>query len=193
MNRNATGTYHVISSSGEDVHAFIPLPLPPIPPLEITGKRQLLLERATLALGRLDSISRLLPNPHLFLYSYVRKEAVLSSQIEGTQSSLSDLLLFELEETPGTPLDDVVEVSNYIAAMEHGIKRLGAGFPLSNRLLREMHAVLMARGRGSEQTARPIPTQPELDRRDASWKRKLRTPSRRGSGTLHGLTGTLPP
>ena len=121
-----------------------------MPPLEINGARQLLLERATLAVGRLDSISTLLPDPHLFLYSYVRREAVLSSQIEGTQSSLSDLLLFELVEAPGTLLDDVVEVSNYIAALEHGMARIREGFPLSNRLLREMRAALMAKGRGGE-------------------------------------------
>ena len=150
MNRGSTGKYQAVSYAGEEVRAFTPLPLPPLPPLEISGERQLLQERATLALGRLDSISTLLPNPHLFLYSYVRREAVLSSQIEGTQSSLSDLLLFELEEVPGTPLDDVVEVSNYIAAMDHGMKRMREGFSLSNRLLKEMHSVLMARGRSSD-------------------------------------------
>ena len=150
MNRGSRGKYQAVSYAGEEVRAFTPLPLPPLPPLEISGERQLLLERANLALGRLDSISTLLPNPHLFLYSYVRREAVLSSQIEGTQSSLSDLLLFELEEVPGTPLDDVVEVSNYIAAMDHGMKRMREGFSLSNRLLKEMHSVLMARGRGSD-------------------------------------------
>lgn len=132
------------------VRAFVLLPLPPVPPLEITCARQLLLERSTLAVGRLDSISTLLPDPHLFLYSYVRREAVLSSQIEGTQSSLSDLLLFELEEVHGTPLDDVVEVSNYIAALEHGMARKREGIPLSNRLLREMHAALMSRVPGSD-------------------------------------------
>ena len=91
----------------------------------------------------------LLPDKSLFLYSYVRKEAVLSSQIEGTQSSLSDLLLFELDEAPGVPLDDVVEVSNYVAALDHGLVRLRSGFPLSNRLIREIHGVLLSRGRGS--------------------------------------------
>ena len=111
MNREPTGAYHTTATAGEHVRSFVPLSLPPVPVLEITGERQLLLERATLAVGRLDSISTLLPDPHLFLYSYVRREAVLSSQIEGTQSSLSDLLLFELEEVPGTPFDDVVEVS----------------------------------------------------------------------------------
>jgi len=150
MKRSTTGALRVTNIAGETVRAFVPLPLPPVPSLEVAGVRQVLLERATLAVGRLDSISTLLPDPHLFLYSYVRREAVLSSQIEGTQSSLSDLLLFELEVAPGSPADDVVEVSNYIAALNHGMKRLRAGFPLSNRLLREMHGVLMAKGRGSD-------------------------------------------
>lgn len=108
-----------------------------------------MLEKAILSIGRLDSVATLLPDPGLFLYAYIRREAVLSSQIEGTQSSLSDLLLFELEEAPGAPFDDVVEVSNYVAALEHGMMRLCEGFPLSNRLLREMHERLMQRGRGS--------------------------------------------
>jgi len=162
MIRGTTGSYHTTATAGESVRAFVPAALPPDPPLEIDGARQRLLERATLAVGRLDSISTLLPDPHLFLYSYVRREAVLSSQIEGTQSSLSDLLLFELEEAPGTPLDDVVEVSNYIAALEHGVARLREDFPLSNRLLREMHAALMSRGRGSEK-------QPGEFRRSQNW------------------------
>ena len=106
--------------------------------------------RAHLALGRLDGLALQLPETPLFLYSYVRKEAVLSSQIEGTQSSLSDLLLFEIEEVPGIPVDDVVEVSNYVRALEHGLKRLREGFPLSNRLIREIHAELLSRGRGSD-------------------------------------------
>jgi len=162
MKRSTTGTYHTTATAGEQVRAFVPLPLPPVPPLEIAGARQRLLERATLAVGRLDSISTLLPDPQLFLYSYVRREAVLSSQIEGTQSSLSDLLLFELEEAPGSPLDDVVEVSNYISALEHGMARLREGFPLSNRLLREMHAALMSRGRGSDK-------EPGEFRRSQNW------------------------
>jgi Fic family protein len=162
MKRAATGTYQITATAGEQVRAFVPLPLPPVPSLEITGARQLLLERATLAVGRLDSICTLLPDPQLFLYSYVRREAVLSSQIEGTQSSLSDLLIFEMEEAPGTPLEDVVEVSNYIAALEHGMARLREGFPLSNRLLREMHAALMAKGRGSDK-------QPGEFRRSQNW------------------------
>jgi len=153
MKRGITGEYRVVTVvGGETVRAFVPRPLPPEPPLEFTPQRQRLLERSTLALGRLDSISLLLPDPDIFLYAYVRREALLSSQIEGTQSSLSDLLLFELEEAPGAPLDDVAEVSNYVAALEHGLHRLQEGFPLSNRLIREMHAILLSRGRGSRKT-----------------------------------------
>lgn len=116
-----------------------------MPRIVFDGALQRDLELATLALGRLDGVSALLPDRALFLYSYVRKEAVLSSQIEGTQSSLSDLLLFEIDEAPGVPLDDVTEVSNYVAALEHGLGRLRDGFPLSNRLLREIHALLLPR------------------------------------------------
>ena len=150
MERGISGQYEVSTVSGERVSAFVPHRLPPNPPLVINQSRQLLLERATLAVGRLDSISTLLPDPDLFLYTYVRREAVLSSQIEGTQSSLSDLLLYELEEVPGVPFDDVIEVSNYVAALDHGMARLREGFPLSNRLIREVHSKLLSRGRGSE-------------------------------------------
>jgi Fic family protein len=112
---------------------------------------QALLDAANQALGRLDSVTLLLPDPGRFLYSYIRKEAVLSSQIEGTQSSLSDLLLFENQAAPGVPLDDVEETSNYIAAMSHGLRRIEAGeLPLSNRLLREIHALLMSGVRGGD-------------------------------------------
>lgn len=150
MNRGLTGYYLPISSFGESCKAFVPHPLPPSPPLEMGEELQDLLHKATLALGRLDGVSTLLPDPELFLYMYIRKEAVLSSQIEGTQSSLSDLLLFESEELPGVPLDDVREVSNYVAAMNFGLKKLQAGEPLSLRLLREIHNVLLNKGRGSE-------------------------------------------
>jgi Fic family protein len=118
-----------------------------VPPIDLAPLLGLL-DRANQTLGRLDGLAPILPDTPLFLYMYVRKEAVLSSQIEGTQSSLSDLLLFEAEETPGVPLDDVREVSNYVAAMDHGLARLKEGFPLSLRLLREIHAILLARGRG---------------------------------------------
>ncbi|MGE0592368.1 MAG: Fic family protein [Vicinamibacterales bacterium] len=162
MERGVTGRFEVTRLGGEEVRAFVPAPLPPSPPLDLTGARHRRLERATLALGRLDSITTLIPDPQLFLYAYVRREAVLSSQIEGTQSSLSDLLLFELEEAPGVPFDDVVEVSNYVAALEHGMGRLREGFPLSNRLMREMHERLLARGRGAEK-------QPGEFRRTQNW------------------------
>ena len=152
MRRGLTGQYRVTQVAGETIRAFVPYSLPPDPPLIFDAQRQQLLERATLALGRLDSISLLLPDPDLFLYAYVRREAVLSSQIEGTQSSLAQLLLFELDEAPGVPFDDVVEVSNYVAALTHGLERLQNGFPLSNRLIREMHAILLRRGRGSEKS-----------------------------------------
>lgn len=150
MKRGATGRYEVTTTAGEAARAFVPHPLPPRPPLEFSRDRQRLHDEVLLACGRLDAITALLPEPDLFLYTYVRREAVVSSQIEGTQSSLSDLLLFELEEAPGVPFDDVVEVSNYVAALEHGLARLREGFPLSNRLIREIHAVLLAKGRGAE-------------------------------------------
>ena len=149
MQRGEAGKYESTTIGGEQIRAFVPLPLPPSPPLTLDGFLQRALETATLALGRLDAISTLLPDETIFLYAYVRKEAVLSSQIEGTQSTLSDLLLFELEEAPGVPVEDVVEVSNYVAALNHGLRRLSEGFPLSNRLIREIHEVLLSRGRGS--------------------------------------------
>jgi len=134
----------------EPFQAFVPDALPPEPPLVIDGELHDLLEQANRALGRLDGISLLLPDISLFLYFYVRKEAVLSSQIEGTQSSLSDLLLFETDEVPGVPLDDVQEVSNYVAALTYGLERVRSDFPLSARLLREVHGVLLSKGRGSD-------------------------------------------
>lgn len=162
MKRGLTGRYEVATVGGETVRAFVPHPLPPQPALDLAGPIQPLLERSLLALGRLDSVSTLLPGTGLFLYAYVRKEAVLSSQIEGTQSSLSDLLLFEMEQAPGVPIDDVVEVSNYVAAMEHGLARLRGGFPLSTRLIREIHGKLLARGRGSQK-------EPGEFRRSQNW------------------------
>lgn len=149
MRRETTGRHEITAYAGERVQAYVPAPLPPAPPLELDGPLQSLLEQATLGLGRLDSLISLLPDTGVFLYTYVRKEAVLSSQIEGTQSSLSDLLLFELDQAPGVPFDDVVEVSNHVAALDHGLQRLREGFPLSNRLIREIHEILLARGRGA--------------------------------------------
>jgi Fic family protein len=163
MLRGPTGRLVTASTvGGEAVRAFHPDPLPPTPPLHVDGDLRDVLDRALLALGRLDSVTTLLPDTHLFLYNYVRKEAVLSSQIEGTQSSLSDLLAYEADAAPGVPLDDVVEVSNYVAALELGLRRIREGFPLSVRLLREIHAELLRAGRGAEK-------QPGELRRSQNW------------------------
>ena len=129
---------------------FFPAPLPPAPPLVFSEALQIALDRATKAVARLDGMAELLPSPGLILYAYIRKEAVLSSQIEGTQSSLSDLLLHESKHAPGVPASDVREVSNYVAALEHGLKRLKNGFPLSLRLMGEIHAILMKGARGGD-------------------------------------------
>lgn len=145
---------------GEIVRAFVPPPLPPDPPIDVLG----LLERLSVAeraVGRLDGITMLLPRQELFLYMYVRKEAVLSSQIEGTQSTLSDLLRFETEAQAGQPIDDVREVSNYVDAMMYGLERLEQ-LPLSLRLIREMHARLLRSGRGGTKS-------PGEFRRSQNW------------------------
>lgn len=161
MKRGETGRYETTTIVGETVRAFVPARLPPRPALDLAALQNPL-EKALLALGRLDSLAVLLPDTHLFLYTYIRKEAVLSSQIEGTQSSLSDFLLSELKELPGTPLDDVIEVSNYVAALEHGLHRMREGFPLCNRLIREIHAELLSQGRGSDKA-------PGEFRRSQNW------------------------
>ncbi|NWG47366.1 MAG: Fic family protein [Alphaproteobacteria bacterium] len=155
------GARVAISTAGERAEAFVPPPLPPEPPVRM-GKLYRLLEEASRAIGRLDGVTSILPDTPLFLYMYIRKEALLSSQIEGTQSSLSDLLLFETEEAPGVPLDDVQEVSNYVAAMNHGLARIREGFPISLRLMREIHEILLATGRGSAK-------QPGEFRRSQNW------------------------
>jgi Fic family protein len=142
------GSYVAKTFDTEVVRSFVPPPLPPDPPLRLDGLQHLL-EQANQAIGRLDGLASVLPDVSLFIYTYVRKEAVLSSQIEGTQSSLSDLLLFESEEAPGVPVEDVQEVSNYVGAMNHGLERIRSGFPLSLRLIREIHEILLSKGRGS--------------------------------------------
>lgn len=165
MHRRITGQYVPGSLAGSRYQAFVPDPLPSDrPPLDLSeGDLPVRKERADQALGRLDGITLMLPDPELFLYQYVRKEALLSSQIEGTQSSLSDLLLFELDEAPSVPLDDVEEVSNYVAALNHGLKRLREDdFPLSLRLIREIHALLLRGGRGTSK-------QPGEFRRSQVW------------------------
>lgn len=150
--KRTTGEAVRIGSGHEAYTAFVPSPLPPKPPLALTAADHDLLERANRALGKLDGITSLLPDTSLFIYAYVRKEALGSSQIEGTQSSFSDLLLFESDQVPGVPLEDVREVSDYVAALDHGIKRLRNGFPLSLRLLREIHGVLLRGDRGNNKT-----------------------------------------
>jgi len=162
MQRNLQGHYKTISTVGESVKAFIPAPLPPVPPIEWTTELRDRFDQAHIAIGRLDSVSKLLPDTTLFLYMYVRKEAVLSSMIEGTQSSLCDLLLFEMYEEPGVPIDDVQEVSNYVAALYHGLNLLKGGLPLSLRLIKEMHGVLLSKGRGSTRS-------PGAFRRSQNW------------------------
>ncbi len=148
MNRGLTGRYVPSIAGGFACQAFIPAPLPPHPPLEINGKLQERLAEAHIALGRLDAISSLLPDAQLFLYSYVRKEAVMSSQIEGTQSSLSDLMLYEMAAQPGVPMDDVQEVSCYVNALTLGVERISQGNPITIRLVKELHQALMTSGRG---------------------------------------------
>ena len=143
MRRKPPGRCRSVSTTGERFKAFVPDPLPPAPPLVWSAALRRRFDDALVALGRLDAIASLLPNASLVLYSFVRKEAVLSSQIEGAQSSLADLMLYESDGEPGVPLDDVREVSRCVAAMEHGLARLRGGFPLSLRLLREMHGVLL--------------------------------------------------
>lgn len=143
------------------MRAFVPPPLDPLPLLKFSGAAQRSLDSALLALGRLDGAANTIPDVHLLLYTFIRKEAVLSSQIEGTQSSLDDLLKHEVENST-VPDDDVREVSRYVDAMDHGLKRLAEGFLLSNRLLLEMHAALLANGRGAHK-------QPGEFRRSQNW------------------------
>ncbi len=162
MQRSLQGKYVTTSTAGEKVEAFVPTPLPPKPEIDWNAALRQKFAEAHLALGRLDSIGSLLPDTDLFLYMYVRKEAVLSSMIEGTQSSLSDLLMYELEHTSGVPLDDVKEVSNYVAALNHGLKRIKNGFPISSRLLKEIHKILLTSGRGDNK-------QPGEFRQSQNW------------------------
>jgi Fic family protein len=156
------GAFVAQQNGPEGYDAFVPATLPPEPALTVDVKLQALLDQANQNLGRLDGVTLLLPEPDLFLYAYIRKEAVLSSQIEGTQSSLSDLLLFEHQSAPGVPIADVEETSNYIAAMNHGLRRMEEGQPLSLRLLREVHGLLLQGARGAA-------TNPGEFRRSQNW------------------------
>lgn len=162
MNRQPFGEFEESTTLGETVRAFVPPALPPDPPLSFAAGTQAVLDRALLTLGRLDGMATTLPDVDLLLYTFVRKEAVLSSQIEGTQSTLDDLLKHEVEEVPGALSEDVREVSRYVDAMNHGLDRIRGGFPLSNRLLREMHDILLTDGRGAHK-------QPGEFRRSQNW------------------------
>lgn len=136
--------------AGEPFEAFLPSPLPPSPSLAESGELLRACSRADQMLGRLDGLSTLIRQPDLLISFYIRKEAVLSSQIEGTRSTLTELLLFEIEPETGT--EDTADVANYVRAMRHGLSRMRSGFPLSLRLIREMHEVLLSSGRGSRST-----------------------------------------
>ena len=136
---------------GERYEAYVPHPLPPIPVIDMAAIADLL-EKANLTVGELNGVVENAPDPNMINYMYVRKEAVLSSQIEGTQSTLDDLLRYESSGTAGTPIDDVAEVSSYVAALNHGLKRIDGGFPLSLRLIREIHGVLLTNSRGKNKT-----------------------------------------
>ena len=157
-----TGRYVTVSTRDEPFKAFVPDALPPRPPIVMDSALETLHGEAQLALGRLDGIVSLLPAPEQFLYAYVRKEAVASSQIEGTQSSLSDLLAYEITAAQGAPVEDVREVSDCVAAYEHADQRMTGGFPLSLRLICEAHKKLLARGRGKDQS-------PGQFRRSQNW------------------------
>ena len=148
MHRLPPGRYITVSTAGTRFSAFVPAPLPPVPAVHWSPDLRRRFDDALIALGRLDAVTSLLPNASLILYSFVRKEAVLSSQIEGTQSSLADLMLFEIDEQPGVPLDDAREVSRCVAALDHGIAALRGGLPVCMRLLGGMHGVLLDHARG---------------------------------------------
>jgi Fic family protein len=205
MPRGPSGRWKQIGAGSARFTAFVPSPLPPDPPLRIEGALLDRLVLASTAVGRLGSLTTLLPDPDLFLYSYVRREAVLSSQIEGTKSTLNELLLFELAEAPGAPVDEVVEVSNYVKAMERGLELLRGGLPLCNRLACEVHGVLLTRGGGADKlpgkfrtsqvwigcthpaTASFVPPpEGEVERCMADWERFLNV----GAGGLPPLVRT---
>jgi Fic family protein len=149
MKNNRLGSYIVKKISGESYKCYIP-PLLPIKPEIDLSYLSCLIEKSIHSISELNNLAKIVPNTELFLYMYVRKEALLSSQIEGTQSSFSDLLLFEQKQKINISKDDVEEVSNYIKALKHGIKRMNDGFPLSLRLIKEIHAILLSGTRGAD-------------------------------------------
>ncbi len=150
MPRRVTGEYRTLETSGGPVRAFVPLPLPPRDPaLVVEGALAELHAEALAALGRLAVAGRMVPSTGWFLYGFVRKEAVISSQIEGTQATLRDVAVFEATERAEHP-EDVEEVCNYVRALQHARARLREGEPIGTRLLCEAHALLMRGVRGGE-------------------------------------------
>ncbi|MEB3245232.1 MAG: Fic family protein [Vampirovibrionales bacterium] len=165
MKRSLQGRFVKTSYAGEVVQAFLPNPLPSMEDIQWTANLRTKFDKALVCLGRLDAISRILPRPDLFIFTYIHKEALLSSIIEGTQSSLSELILFEQDAYStniAKEFDDLTETSNYIKAFDHAIKRLTEGFPLSLRLICEIHEQLLASGRGSQKN-------PGEFRRSQNW------------------------
>ena len=143
---SSSGEFRLVRVPGESYRAFVPTGLSESPPIWLTGADALLNDEARAALARLDGLSPVIPDANLFIYMYLRKEALLSAQIEGTQSSLSDLLLFE-DEAPQESLEDAIEVTDYIDALRFGLDRMET-LPLSTRLFNEIHARLVKHGRG---------------------------------------------
>lgn len=151
MERGHIGRYDIIEQNGRIFRPFTPNPLPPDPPLEFNGRLQLKLDEANRAIGGLNTISVLLRDSGLFIYNYVRKEALLSSKIEGSQTSLSELLRFELDGSPSILAnDDLTEVSNYIKALVHSQEQISSSKLIDSDLIRSAHRILLSSGRGSE-------------------------------------------
>lgn len=161
--KRISGTYHITKWGEEEVSAFIPSPLPPNPPLSLDAETRTALSEAMAALGKLAVAADMVPNADWFLYGFVRKEALITSQIEGTQATLQDVLAFEAGEQAQRP-DDVREVCNYVDALTYARKELARpkGLPLATRLLCEAHKRLMKGARGSEKQAGQI-------RRSQNW------------------------
>ena len=147
MKRDIQGTFVKCSITSESYQAFVPNPLPPKPDIDLS-EISALLEKANRSIGELNGVAEAFNDASVLNYMYVRKEAVLSSQIEGTQSTLDDLLKYESEQTHGIPIADASEVSSYVAALNHGLERIKGGFPLSLRLIREIHQILLTNSRG---------------------------------------------
>jgi Fic family protein len=159
--KNRIGKYQTVSTASEKFKAYIPSLLPFSPAIDYSGLKNKY-EKALLNIGELNGFASKIPNIDLILYFYIRKEALISSQIEGTQSTFDDVLLYENDGKPKSQIDDVEEVSNYVAALNHGIKRIKGGFPLSARLIKEMHKILLKGSRGSKK-------QPGEFRRSQNW------------------------